>query len=343
MAAQLTARISPEVACVGAVESDAVVPLHSFKRSGFGPFATSRDLRTWLLGNASRFDAIIAHSIWLSPTRYAALAARRAGIPFFLVPHGMLDPDALAHHAFRKWLRWNTGERRVLMDSTLVFSTSEDAKRGLKHAQLSNVQHMIVPNALDTTAPAINREPDDPPLILCLNRLHPRKGALELANALRKLAQGGLSFNAVFAGPEEDQDYASRCKRVLSGLGDRVSFLGNQSSTEVQSLLSRAAMLIHPCVGFENFGMVIVEGIQAGVPVIASRRALVTPELESASAVIAVEPEAEQLASAIPKVLCGVGPNSNTARNYISKHFSLAAVGIRWRQAIESHTAIASE
>ncbi|MCF6229150.1 MAG: glycosyltransferase, partial [Planctomycetes bacterium] len=327
MAAQLTAHVSPEVACVGAVESDIAVPLHSFKRSGFGPFATSRELRSWLLGNASRFDAIIAHSIWLSPTRYAALAARRAGIPFYLVPHGMLDPDALAHHAFRKWLRWNTGERRVLMDSTLVFSTSEDAKRGLRHAQLSNAKHIIIPNALDTTAPAIAREPDDPPLILCLNRLHPRKGALELAKALNKLAQGGLSFNAVFAGPEEDQDYASRCKQVLSGLGDRVSFLGNQPATEVQKLLGRAAMLIHPCVGFENFGMVIVEGIQAGVPVIASRRALVTPELESAQAVVAVEPDSEQLADAIAKVLGGGGADNSAARSYISKYFSLEAVG----------------
>lgn len=319
------------------------VPLHCFPRSGFGPFATSRDMRRWLLDNASRFDAIAAHSVWLSPTRYAALAARRAGVPFFLVPHGMLDPDALAHHPFRKWLRWNTGERRVLKDSTLIFSTPEDASRALGHPQLSDAGHMVIPNAIDTSKSVPCRNPDDPPLVLCLNRLHPRKGALELAKALRKLAATELSFSAVFAGPVEDSDYERRCKLELASLGDRVQFIGNQPAHEVSRLLSNASVLVHPCIGFENFGMVIIEGILAGVPVIASRRALVTPQLETAKAAIGVDPNPTELAKALASVLSGVGPDPVHAANHVSNSFGLVAVGNAWKKALQLNLTVTSE
>jgi glycosyltransferase involved in cell wall biosynthesis len=150
-------------------------------------------MRKWLLLHASAFDAIIAHSIWLSPTRYAALAARRHNVPFYLVPHGMLDPDALAHHPFRKWLRWNTGEKRVTKQARLIFSTPEDANRALRHPQLSGAKYSVIGNAIDTTDEPPVRATEDPPLILCLNRLHPRKGCLNLLGHSRYLIRKAWS------------------------------------------------------------------------------------------------------------------------------------------------------
>ncbi|MDC1142945.1 glycosyltransferase [Planctomycetota bacterium] len=336
VAAQLCVGMDVEVACVGEAVASQAVPLHSFARSGFGPFATSREMRRWLLANAGRFDAIIAHSIWLSPTRYAALASRRHNVPFFIVPHGMLDPDALTHHALRKWLRWNTGEKRALKKSTLVFSTPEDGNRALSQPQVVGVNHVIIPNALDTSISPALRQLAAPPLILCLNRLHPRKGVLEFARALKRLSDEGIDFKAVLAGPEEDAEYVNRCRSEVGGFKDRVTFAGNLPWPEVQTLLTTAAVLVHPCVGFENFGMVIVEGIQAGVPVIASRRALVAPQLEHAQAVVGVEPEPTEIAEALNLVLTGTVPDNDIARRYVEREFSLKAVGQRWLQAISS-------
>lgn len=330
--AMLTAGIAPEIACLDAHADAGGIPVHCF-RPGLRVLGASRAMRDWLLRYAGSYQAIIAHVVWLNPAHYAAQAAARAGVPLYLASHGMLDPDALAHHRLRKLIRWHLGVRGLVRGSVLVFSSEIDRQRSLSHPELSGARAVVVPNPVELIEP---HEQPGPPLIACLNRLHPRKGVREWVAALRLLDDEGFRFRAVHAGPVEDAAYAAQVKASASGM---VEFKGVVGHAAAREIMASAQIVVHPAVGFENFGIVIAEGMAAGHAVVASRRALVTPELEDAGVVQGVEPEPVQLADAMRRLLQDAQARAELgrkARAYAAEHFSPEAVGRRWREILQS-------
>lgn len=321
------AGLGPEVACL---HGDCELPTHRFK-PGLRVTAASREMRNWLIAHAGDYDAIIAHVVWLNPAHYAAEAAGKAGVPLYLAPHGMLDPDALAHHRLRKLIRWHLGARKLVKASRLVFSSEVDRDRSLSHSELQGADHVIVPNPVEMID---GHDSPGPARIVCLNRLHPRKGVREWVAALNLLAEEGLVFSATHAGPVEDEGYADR---LVQAAGGRVEFKGVIDNAAAQELVANAAIVVHPCVGFENFGNVIVEGLAAGKAVVASRRALATPKLEAAGVVIGTEPTPEHLAAAMRRLLQDADARRNLgakAKAYAAEHLSMQAVGKRWREIL---------
>lgn len=334
--AELTAGINPEIACLNPPEPDDPkdVPIHRFQ-PGLRLFGGSTEMRDWLQQHAGDYAAIVAHVVWLNPAHYAAKAAARHGLPLFLASHGMLDPDALAHHRLRKLVAWHSGVRRVLRRCTLVFTSETDRARSLSHTDLKDARSVVIPNAVDTP----EYTPGDPSRIVCLNRLHPRKGVLEWVQALAQLHREGLVFTAAHAGVAEDAEYTTRVREAGHALcqAGRLTFEGQLLHADARRLIAGAGILVHPAVGFENFGNVITEGMAAGRAVVASRRALATPELEQAGVVIGVEPTPDQIADALRGLLNDKAKSVQlglTARDFVSERFSFTAVGQLWRQAL---------
>lgn len=297
--------------------------------------AASPAMKAWLAQNTARFDAIFTQGLWLSPTRYAFNAAQSAQRPFFLLPAGMLDPDALAHHRFRKAVRWWLGEGGMVRRANILFSTEEDRARAMNHLGLEPERCHILANPVQDVwfdmAPPV---PDELPRIACLNRLHPRKGVLELVQALSLLHGRGVAFHATVAGPEEDRAYVARCREAGAALerAGRLRWPGLLDGAGTRALVAASDVVVHPAVGFENFGMVIAEALAAGRVVMASRRALVTPQLERAGLVEAVEPQPESLAAGLSRLLerRSQWPElAARARIYAREHFGAEAVGRR--------------
>ena len=330
--------IETELACLSADATPDDLPLHRFK-PGLHLTAASPDMRDWLLKHAADYDAIVAHVVWLNPAHYAASAAAGAGIPLFLASHGMLDPDALQHHRLRKLVRWHLGVRKLIRRSTLVFTSEADRARSLSHPELEDAPCVVIPNpvAIPEHAPP---PPDGEPCVLCLNRLHPRKGALQWVEALLKLRDEGLQFSAVHAGFEQDPGYAAEVRRIAAPLANekRLEFKGAVAHDEVQDLIRQSAIIVHPATGFENFGLVITEGMANARAVVASRRALATPELEKAGVVIGAEPEPGQLADAMRRLLQDANARrrmGEEAREYARAHFAPEVVGAMWQKALQ--------
>ena len=336
--AQMTAGLRPEIACLNPAEPDDPedIPIHRFK-PGLRLFGASKGMRDWLANQAGNYDAIIAHVVWLNPAHYAATAVAKHDVPLFLASRGMLDPDALAHHRLRKLIAWHTGVRKLIGRSVLVFSSLADQQRSLSHADLKGTPSVVVPNPVDL--PKLVK--GDPSHIACLNRLHPRKGVLEWVQALRLLHEEGLDFTASLAGEEESADYAAKVTGQAAPLlkEERLTLKGRLPHDRARELIGMAGIVVHPATGFENFGNVILEGMAAGKALVASRRALVTPELEEAGVVLGIEPTPQQIADALRKLLTdrqGAGELGANARSHAAQHFSMKAVGKRWKTALNA-------
>ncbi len=137
----------------------------------------------------------------------------------------------------------------------------------------------VVPNGVD---PALAERPPSeeldevrerlglkPPLILVVGNDKPHKN---LDTALRAYHLGvrahGLPGQLVFVGGVRPDGPLARKAEGL-GIADRVRFLGRIGSKDLKKLYHLSAVLLHISL-YEGFGLPILEGMAAGLPVITS-------------------------------------------------------------------------
>ncbi|UUU20144.1 glycosyltransferase [Streptomyces sp. DSM 40750] len=167
-------------------------------------------------------------------------------------------------------------ERNVGLGCDRIVATCRDEVDELARMGVPASQVTIVPCGVDTDlftpiGPAMERGPL-PHRILQLGRLVPRKGAAVAVAALALLPDAEL---VVAGGPPADRlddDPEVRRLRALAGeagVADRVRFTGGVPSREVPPLLRGADVVVCPA-DYEPFGIVPLEAMACGRPVVAS-------------------------------------------------------------------------
>jgi phosphatidylinositol alpha-mannosyltransferase len=132
--------------------------------------------------------------------------------------------------------------------------------------------YKVIPNGVDVarfaTAVPIARWQDGIPNVLFVGRHEPRKGLLDLLKAHRILRRtGGKSrLLIVGSGPQEREARRYVATRGLNG----VEFLGRVSDDEKAQLYKTADVYVSPATGGESFGIVLLEAMAAGTPIVAS-------------------------------------------------------------------------
>lgn len=148
--------------------------------------------------------------------------------------------------------------------------------------------------------------PADPPLILSVGILHPRKGHDVLLDALARIA--GLRWQAIIVGSPYDPAHAAALadrQRAL-GLADRVRFAGRVTLDE-RNRLYRAAQVFALATRYEGYGIVFDEALAYGLPIVSSDTGAV-PETVPADAGLLVPPGSPAaLAAALEQVLTDAG------------------------------------
>jgi phosphatidylinositol alpha-mannosyltransferase len=127
----------------------------------------------------------------------------------------------------------------------------------------------VVPNGVDVNTFASARRADLPPgrLMLFVGRLHPRKGFPDAARAFAILAPRftDLRFAVVGSGRERDA-----VEELPPDVRRRLLLLGGLDPERWASYAAVADVFVAPNRGGESFGMILVEAMAAGVPVVAS-------------------------------------------------------------------------
>ncbi|KAI6840922.1 hypothetical protein KC340_g1638 [Hortaea werneckii] len=110
--------------------------------------------------------------------------------------------------------------------------------------------------------------PNDEIVFACVCRLAPEKGFEFLAQATRKLAETGLAFKLLIVGDNKNQAVVKEMKDFFRGLEDYVQFTGMLRGTALAEAYAAADIFLH-CSITETFGLVVLESMASGVPVIA--------------------------------------------------------------------------
>lgn len=105
--------------------------------------------------------------------------------------------------------------------------------------------------------------PHDRPYFLFVGRLEPIKGLDDVVPLFREFERADL----LIAG---DGHHAEVLRRAAAG-NPRVRFLGRVGGEMLGRLYRNALALIVPSVGFETFGIILIEAMRQGTPVLARR------------------------------------------------------------------------
>jgi glycosyltransferase involved in cell wall biosynthesis len=214
----------------------------------------------------------------------------------------MLDDWCMAQRGLKKRLFMKLAGRRYLHSAACVHTTAEgereQATKWIPKAKIT-VLPLLVDLAEYDTLPgpgpalaAFSQLATDAPKALFLSRLHPKKGVEALLRATADLARGGFRCELFIAGPGEE-DYVSRLKRLAKelDLAGQAHFLGMVRGVQKTSLYQSADLFVLP-THQENFGLVLVEALACGTPVITTKGVDIWPELEQAgSAIVSAEPK----------------------------------------------------
>jgi glycosyltransferase involved in cell wall biosynthesis len=292
-----------------------VMHLSAARATGFLP---KKALDQWrsLTEPLERHRGVVVHlhTPWLLSNTQIARSCRNRGIPYVVSIHGMLDDWSMAQKSLKKRAFLRLGGfcflRRASSLHYSALAERDQAQRWVQHPH-----PVVLPNILDLSpfqtlpGPQLARDrfglEKDIPVVLFLSRLHEKKGVHLLIEAARLLRSRDCSFRLLIAGPAAPAD--SRYEKGLHdaverlGLGARVRFLGMVKGDEKVSLYQAANLFVLPTLQ-ENFGIVLIEAMCAGTPVLTTRGTDIWKEIESAGARIC-EADPAVIATAISKLL----------------------------------------
>lgn len=134
--------------------------------------------------------------------------------------------------------------------------------------------YLIVPNGVDTSrfTPKGEKHPEITKLggkkILFLGRLDKRKGLGQLLPAFR-LLRDEIDAHLIVAGTGPERTKYENFVRG-NNLKDYVHFLGFIPNKELPSVYRSCDVYCSPALGGETFGIVLIEAMASGIPVVAS-------------------------------------------------------------------------
>jgi D-inositol-3-phosphate glycosyltransferase len=241
-------------------------------------------VEAWRIARGVDYDLIHAH-YWLSGV--AALALReRWSVPTLQMFHTLGD---LKNRVARRdadiepAVRLEEEARIIASADRLVAASVAERAHLVRHAGADPERIAVVPCGVDTEL----FSPGDPdaaraalrfsrePLVLYVGRLAPIKGLETLLDAMALLARRGRAPRLVVVGGDADEprdgheaDLHARIARL--GIGGLVDFAGPQPQERLRTHYVAADVTVLPS-HYESFGMVALEAMACGSPVVASR------------------------------------------------------------------------
>jgi glycosyltransferase involved in cell wall biosynthesis len=199
-------------------------------------------------------------------------------------------------------------ERLAVRRADVVVSTSRYSRAriveayGVPIAKVVIVPELIDLQAWETETRLQGETEADPPAILTVAHMYPRKNLGLLLKALARLRDAGVAFQGWIVGDGPSRQAWERLRDSL-GLQDCVTFLGTLSRRQLVDRYRRAAIFCLPSRQ-EGFGIVFLEAMACGKPIVAARAAAVPETVIDGECGLLLDPDdPEALARALTALL----------------------------------------
>lgn len=289
-----------------------------YHKSQFTPLSFSISLGSWLKRSITTFDIVHIHGIYRFPTTYGAWCARRAGVPYIIMPHGSLDPFLFRQSRFGKMALPLKRMYECLFDmpnlnhaSAIHYTAQEEAERAA-FLEL-RARAVVIPNGVDWEFYAnlpgwgsfrrrIGLE-ERRPLVLFLGRINFKKGLDLLVPSFVHVLEMVPEAWLAFVGPD-NEGYGTKVRQWCreQGIADNVSFVDHLGPEEVKQAYVDADLFVLPSYT-ENFGMTVVEAMACGCPVVISDKVNIWREIQKEGAGLVFGLHPQEIANAICQVL----------------------------------------
>ncbi|HVF78084.1 MAG TPA: glycosyltransferase family 1 protein [Solirubrobacteraceae bacterium] len=243
---------------------------HVIEKGGRGPEVLFEQIELPIRLRRERADLVHAPNCFLPLARPCMGVVTIHDLAFEVFPDDFSKRTGWKYRAFTR--RAARSAQRVICVSSY---TAQDVIRryGVDEARVR-----VIPNAPSLTIGDV-AVPNDGPYLLTVGDLRPKKNLMRLVQAFRVLRKEGLEHRLVLAGVDSGPE-AARVREAAGG--EPVRFTGYLSDARLDALMRGADVLVHPSL-YEGFGLVIVEAMARGVPVVAAR-ATALPETGGAAA-----------------------------------------------------------
>jgi phosphatidylinositol alpha-mannosyltransferase len=265
-------RLGHEVSVLAPCEDDSELPAYvvssgrpvslayngSKARVAFGPVSTRR-LRRWL--REGDFDVLHVHEP-ASPS-VSILSCWSARGPIVATWHSSMERS-------RALAAMYSLVQTALEKVSARIAVSEAARQTL-------VEHMggdavLIPNGVDCSAFGHSEPlpgwPGEGGSLFFIGRIdEPRKGLQVLLAALPLIAEKHPGVRLLVAGPGDVEEFQ---KELAPEVRERVTFLGLVSEEDKARAFVSADIYVAPNTGGESFGIVLLEAMASGTPVLAS-------------------------------------------------------------------------
>jgi glycosyltransferase involved in cell wall biosynthesis len=325
------------------------VPVWFFSR--FSPnihfireYAFSSHLTTWLWHNIYNYDLLHIHAIFSYPSTIAMAIARLKKVPYIVQPHGLLCEWSLQQKSLKKQIYLKLIEKANLNSSqALHFTTRQEQKEvsllGLKAPSfilpLGISPSIPIENASDHLRQLLNI-PTNEPVILFLSRLHPKKGLDYLIPALSKLHH---PFTFILAG-SGNPEYEEQIKSLIdsAGLFDRTRLVGFVEGEFKEALIQGSDLFVLTSYS-ENFGIVVLEALVAGLPLLITTGVALAPIVKHYQVGFVTELDISAIACALNEFLTDIQTAKNMGergRQLVFEKYTWEQIALRMQQIYTS-------
>jgi glycosyltransferase involved in cell wall biosynthesis len=297
-----------------------------------GPFWLP-DLPPYLKRELENFDLVHLNGYRTAMTLATARAARRAGIPVVVQPHGTL-PVIINSFILKRVYDRLLGAKELEGIHALIALQDTERQQALAHG-VPEERIVIIPNGIDVKEREAVPEKGsfrrrfglDPktPLILFLGRISKIKGTDMLIEAFARLQH--VDAQLVIAGPDDGQLAAVREAINKQSLNGKVKLTGLLSGNDGLSALKDADLFVLPSRS-DAFPFVILEACLMGTPMLITDRCQIADIVRDRVADV-VPFDAAEFARAMERLLIDkerLWRYRENTRDLLEKSFSLRAV-----------------
>ena len=304
------------------------IPTIALPHTGVGRWRAPRGLAAEL----RRGDVLVMHSVYLPGNIAAALAARRCGVPYIVMPHGGYNEQARERRYHRKQA-WQPVERAYLERALAVHMFFEGETHDAEQVA-PRARWLVAPTGFEL--PPGRWDGGSGGYLAWIGRYDIQTKGLDLlVEALTHLPAADRRPLRMHGKPSEDQPEDIDTIASSLGIAEQVTVGRFLLESAKESFLSRAAAYVHPS-RWESHSLALVEALAYGIPSVVSKFCTIAPDVRTADAAVIVEPTPRDIARGISAVLSRQQEYSDRAIRFVRTRLTWSAIIGGYLRQIES-------